>query len=60
MPVHIKLMVSALTLVAGAGFYYFENLYGESDIALVGGVLAIFMVVAMWVFPETGQKQNRH
>ncbi len=59
MPVHIKLMVSALTLVAGGGFYYFEKLYGDSSVALVGGCLAIFMVVAMWVFPETGQKQKR-
>ncbi len=59
MPVHIKLMVSALTLAAGGGFYYFEKLYGDSSVALVGGCLAIFMVVAMWVFPETGQKQKR-
>ena len=52
-------MVSALTLVAGGGFYYFEKLYGDSSVALVGGCLAVFMVVAMWVFPETGQKQKR-
>lgn len=59
MPVHIKLMVSAITLVVGGGFYFFERLYGDSNVALVGGCLAIFMVVAMWVFPEVAQKQKR-
>ena len=59
MPIHIKLMVSALTLIAGSGFCYFENLYGSPRVAVVGGFLAIFMVVAMWVFPETGQKRAK-
>ena len=58
MPVHIKIMVSCLTLIAGALYFYFENRLGVPRLAFVGGGLAIFMVVAMWVFPETG-KQTR-
>ena len=60
MPTHIKLMVSALTLLAGGGFYYFESRFGEPQVAIVGSCLAIAMVIAMWVFPETSQKQKRH
>ena len=57
MPVHIKCMVSAATLIVGAGYCYFEAAYGESELAFVGLGLSIFMVIAMWVFPETGNKK---
>lgn len=59
MPVHIKIMVSCLTLIAGALYFYFESKLGVSRLAFVGGGLAIFMVIAMWVFPETGNKHTR-
>ena len=57
MPVHIKLMVSGLTLAAGIGYYFFEKAIGDPQLAYVGVGLSIFMVVAMWVFPETGNKK---
>jgi hypothetical protein len=59
MPTHIKIFVSLLTLLVGGAFYYFENLYGQPLVARVGGVLSIFMVVAMWVFPEAGGKSRK-
>jgi hypothetical protein len=58
MPVHIKLMVSALTLLAGGGFFYFESTLGDSQLAYIGAGLSIFMVIAMWVFPEAGGKKK--
>ena len=54
MPIHIKIFVSVLTTLAGAIYFLIENSYGEPRLAYVGGALAIFMVIAMWVFPETG------
>lgn len=58
MPVHIKAMLSILTLIVGIVFWYFEGLYGQSHVAVVGLCLSVFMVAAMWIFPETGNKRR--
>ena len=58
MPVHIKLTVSAIVLIVGAFFYYFERTLGDPQVAIVGAALAVFMVVSMWIFPETGNKRR--
>jgi len=59
MPTHIKLIVSALTLLVGALFYYFESRYGQAHVANVGAFLSIFMVLAMWIFPEAGDRAKK-
>ena len=59
MPTHIKLIVSVLTLLAGAIFYYFETQYGRAHVAAVGAVLSVFMVLAMWIFPEAGDRAKK-
>ena len=51
-------MVSALTLFMGGGFFYFESTFGDSQLAYIGAGLSIFMVIAMWVFPEAGSKKK--
>ena len=56
MPVHIKIMVSIITLVVGALFLYFENRYGQFSVGLIGAGLAVFMVIAMWLFREPGRR----
>ena len=56
MPVHIKLIVSIITLIVGALFLYFENRYGQFSIGLIGAGLAVFMVIAMWLFREPGRR----
>ena len=56
MPVHIKLIVSIITLIVGALFLYFENCYGQFSIGLIGAGLAVFMVIAMWLFREPGRR----
>ncbi|GJL80620.1 MAG: hypothetical protein DHS20C01_02540 [marine bacterium B5-7] len=59
MPAHIKFIVSVLTLLVGAGFFYFERLYADPKVALVGAALSIGMVLAMWIFPEAGGNSRR-
>lgn len=56
MPVHIKIIVSAIVLVVGALFLYFEKLNGQTSVGLVGAGLAVFMVIAMWLFREPGRR----
>ena len=59
MPTHIKIIVSLLTLLAGAIFYYFEGQHGQPHVATAGAVLSVFMVLAMWIFPEAGDRAKR-
>ena len=40
MPVHIKIIVSIITLVVGAAFFYFEIHYGHMSVGLIGAGLA--------------------
>ncbi|KPK31696.1 MAG: hypothetical protein AMJ66_08105 [Betaproteobacteria bacterium SG8_40] len=59
MPTHIKIIVSVLTLIVGACFYYFETQYGQARVASVGAFLSVFMVLAMWIFPEAGDRAKK-
>ena len=59
MPTHIKIMVSVITLIVGAVFFYLERGAGDIQVATVGGVLSIFMVAAMWIFPEAGDRAKK-
>ena len=56
MPIHIKIIVSIITLVVGATFFYFEILHGQMSVGLVGAGLAVFMVISMWLFREPGKR----
>ena len=56
MPIHIKVIVSIITLVVGAVFLYFEKLHGQMSVGLVGAGLAVFMVISMWLFREPGKR----
>lgn len=58
MPVPIKIMVSVLALIVVGGFS-FTQLGGPNDqIAFVGTGLAALMVLAIWIFPETGRTKS--
>lgn len=59
MPTHIKIIVSILTLLVGAAFYHFEAQYGQASVATVGACLSVFMVLAMWIFPEAGDRAKK-
>ena len=58
MPNNIKTMISVLTLIVGATVNFFERQAGNDHLAWVVAGLAVFMVMAMWMFPETGGKNG--
>ena len=58
MPNSIKTMISVLTLIVGATVHFFERQAGNDHLAWVVAGLAVFMVLAMWMFPETGRKNG--
>ena len=59
MPTHIKIIVSVITLLVGAAFFHFEAQHGQAHVAIVGAGLCIFMVLAMWIFPEAGDRAKK-
>ena len=59
MPTHIKIIVSILTLIIGAVFFYVEGRTGQAHVATVGACLSVFTVLAMWIFPEAGDRAKK-
>ncbi len=60
MPTHIKIIVSIVTLLVGAAFYHLEGQYGQANVANIAGGLSVFMVLAMWIFPEAGDRAKKN
>lgn len=56
MPAHIKIIVSVITLAVGGAYYFSESHYGETILDWVGIGLSVFMVIAMWLFRESGRR----
>lgn len=54
MPTNIKIGLSILTLIVGTIIYLWEVEQGNEGLSLIVAGLSVFMVLAMWVFPETG------
>jgi len=52
MPSDVKAIVSLVTLLVGIGFAYWESANGNGHLFWFVIGLAVFAVVAMWVFPE--------
>ena len=57
MPTNIKLGLSVLTQAVGAAVHFWEVGLGNTDLAWIVAGLTVFMVLAMWLFPETGGRQ---
>lgn len=55
MPVRIKIFISLLTVLVIGGFSYLQLDGTHDKIAYAGFALTAFMVLAMWIFPETGK-----
>lgn len=61
MPRNLKLMLSALVVLVGAVVFYFEHQAATGNVKWVVAFLALFMVAAMWVFPEaSGNKDKKN
>jgi len=58
MPANIKLMLSLVALAVGAGVHYWERQQGNEQLSWIVAGLAVFMVLAMWIFPETGSTKG--
>jgi hypothetical protein len=58
MPNDVKLVVSALALIVAAILAYWSGSPVHPDLSTFLMVTAVFMVAAMWVFPEAGVKKG--
>jgi len=59
MPTNIKLMLSLVALAVGAGVHYWERSQGNEHLSWVVAGLTVFMVLVMWIFPETSRKPGQ-
>ena len=55
MPVRIKIFVSILAALVVGGFAFMQLSGPRPEIGYVGLTLAALMVLAIWMFPETGK-----
>jgi membrane protein YdbS with pleckstrin-like domain len=58
MPTDVKAIVSAVTLIVALVLAYWSGSPIRPDLARVVIATALFMVVAMWIFPEAGAKRK--
>ena len=58
MPTNIKIGLSVLTLVVGTLVCLWEVKQGNEGLSLIVGGLSVFMVLAMWIFPETSRRNK--
>lgn len=58
MPYDIKAGLSVIALLVAAAIAWWEHSGGRADLAWVVGCTGVFMVAAMWIFPEAGVKSR--
>jgi len=58
MPSDVKAGVSAVTLLAALVLAFWSGSPIRHDFSVFVVIVAIFMVAAMWVFPEAGVKKG--
>ena len=58
MPNDVKLMLSAVTLIVAAMLAYWSGSPIRHDLTSFVMITAVFMVAAMWIFPEAGVKKG--
>ena len=58
MPNDVKAVVSAVVLVVAAVLAYWSGSPIRADFSTFVIATAVFMVVAMWIFPEAGVKKG--
>jgi membrane protein YdbS with pleckstrin-like domain len=57
-PNDVKSIVSAVALIVAAILAYWSGSPIRSDFSTYIMITAVFMVVAMWIFPEAGVKKG--
>ena len=58
MPNDVKAIVSLIVLIVAAILSYWSKSPIRPDFATYVMVTAVFMIVAMWIFPEAGVKKG--
>ena len=58
MPNDVKTIVSAIVLIVAGLLAYWSGSPIRPDFSTYIVVTAVFMVVAMWIFPEAGAKKG--
>jgi len=58
MPSDVKAVVSALVLIVAAVLAYWGGSPIRPEYATFVMMTAVFMVIAMWIFPEAGVKKG--
>jgi hypothetical protein len=58
MPSDVKAIVSAIALIVAAGLAYWNRSPLRPEFSTFVMVTAVFMVIAMWIFPEAGVKKG--
>jgi membrane protein YdbS with pleckstrin-like domain len=58
MPNDVKTVVSAVVLIVAAVLAYWSGSPIRADLSTFVIATAVFMVVAMWIFPEAGVKKG--
>jgi hypothetical protein len=56
MPTDVKAAVSALVIVVALGLVYWSGSPVNADKRVLA--IAVFFVIAMWIFPEAGAKKG--
>ena len=58
MPNDVKAIVSVVTILVAIGFAFWERANAMDHLFWFVIGLAVFAVVAMWIFPEAGVKKS--
>ena len=58
MPTKVKLFLSIAVIVIGAACSWLEAVHRDEAVAMVIGGLTAFMILALWLFPEAGVKDD--
>lgn len=58
MPVKIKLALSLVVVIVAAVAFYMQHALGHNRVQYLVAFLGLFMVFAMWLFPEVKREET--
>ena len=58
MPTNIKISVSVIVALVGMGAFFLEQQFGDRVVGEVAILLAVFMILSIWIFPEAKGTDN--
>ncbi|MDE0056494.1 MAG: hypothetical protein OXI22_00505 [Defluviicoccus sp.] len=58
MPNNIRAILTAIVVLIACAAFWFEHDAGETFLKWLAAGLGVFMVFAVWLFPETARKSD--